>query len=205
VAIGLTVITLATLPHTPSPLLSPSGHSPSEDSISTPGSTGCSQLFYDWHKKAAGQSHTSTRADEFTSDDLLFPDDDDDNVLPLFSAASPLLPNIVKMPSTVPPIDIASSRPSSSSPRQSNLTTQLLQPHQVQHRNMPAPEEIPQRGRQESVAMLSTTPFGARNIPMGAGQRRESYQMGGMGGSLVQGGGSWGSFRMVCPQASFPP
>jgi transcription factor SFP1 len=55
---------------------------------------------------------------------------------------------------------------------------------------MAAPEEIPQRNRQDSN-MLGTTPFGARQIPPG-NQRRESYQM---SGSLVN-GMSWGGISM---------
>jgi transcription factor SFP1 len=95
------------------------------------------------------------------------------------------------MPGAASPIDIATSRQNSSSPRtqQSNLTSQLLQPNN-DHRMMAAPEEIPTRTRQESI-MLSGTPFGARQIPLGS-QRRESYQM---SGSLAN-GMSWGGISM---------
>ncbi|KJY02491.1 C2H2 transcription factor (Sfp1) like protein [Zymoseptoria brevis] len=96
------------------------------------------------------------------------------------------------MPGAASPIDIATSRQNSSSPRnqQSNLTSQLLQPNN-DHRMMAAPEEIPHRNRPEQSTMLSTTPYGARQIPSGTG-RRESYQM---SGSLAN-GMSWGGISM---------
>ena len=51
------------------------------------------------------------------------------------------------------------------------------------------------RGRQESVGMLGTTPYGARSIPARDGMRRESNVM---SGSLMNGmsGMSWGGISM---------
>jgi transcription factor SFP1 len=103
------------------------------------------------------------------------------------------------------PIDISTSRQSSGSPssRQSNLTTQLQQSNsQEQERerylsNMPAPERpaaLEVKGRQDSVSMLGTTPYGARQIPSANGlARRESAY--GLSGSLM-GGMSWGGISM---------
>lgn len=98
------------------------------------------------------------------------------------------------------PVDIATSRQSSGSPRsqKSNLTTQFQQPRiDVQESNM-APsnhaESQPQyRGRQESVGMLGTTPYGARTIPVGsAAFRGENHAL---SGSLMN-GMSWGGISV---------
>lgn len=161
--------------------------------------------FFNWHKRAA----VDTRAivgDDFSSDDVLFPHDDDDydlqTDLPLFPAAS-TLPQIHEMPAAsaaASPIDIATSRQSSSSPRnqQSNLTTQIRESNS-QERNdsnmMPAPDRnLDGKARQESVSLLGTTPYGARQIPSANGlNRRESAY--GLSGS-VMGGMSWGGISM---------
>lgn len=203
--IALRLVNSFKLASTQSPpsLYSPSGRSPSVEStpVSTPVSTAGyplpprrsreDDLFFTWHKKAAVHA---TAADDFTSDDVLFPpdDDDEDSHLPLFPAADP----IREMPSSSSPIEIATSRQNSSSPRTqtSNLTSQLQ--HDTTQRNgtMAAPStngNADFKARQESVGMLGTTPYGARQIPV-AGGRRESYNM---SNSLV-GGMSWGGLSM---------
>ena len=132
--------------------------------------------------------------DTFTSDDLLFPADDDNySTIPLFPTAPPASD---AMPQTSAlPIDIATSRSASSSPRsqQSNLTSGLQQPRiDIQHDDNQDP---PQKPRQESVSMLGTTPFqGARSIPAKEGQRRGSYNNG-LSGSLMN-GMSWGGLSV---------
>ena len=104
------------------------------------------------------------------------------------------------MPSMASPIDIASARQSSSSPRNqySNLTSQLQQPKiDVQHDvdgDQTDETDAQQKPRQESAGMLSTTPYGARSIPLRSGQRRESNSNG-FSGSLAN-GMSWGGLSM---------
>ncbi|KAF2716268.1 hypothetical protein K431DRAFT_235729 [Polychaeton citri CBS 116435] len=96
------------------------------------------------------------------------------------------------------PIDIAGSRQNSSSPRsqQSNLTSQLQGPsidiRQDETMSASIPFTEPQ-DRKESVGMLSTTPYGARAIPMRGPSRRESNY--GLSGSLAN-GMSWGGISM---------
>lgn len=129
--------------------------------------------------------------DDLNHDDILFPDDEQDSVFPLFAS------DVDAMVGPASPIDIATSRQASSSPRtqQSNLTSQLQQPQIDVHTptTVNTPDEpAPERNRQESIGMLGTTPYGARQIPMGNGQRRESY---GMSGSLMT-GMSWGGISM---------
>ena len=148
-----------------------------------------------------------TTADEFDSDDILFPNDDAGSAaVALFPDATSTseyptshscVPNDI-MPS--PPIQIATPRqPSNSPPRnqQSNLTSQLRQPQLSDDLEM---DGVPNNNnkfkpRQESVSMLSTTPYGARAIPVsdGMGFRRESHV--GLSGSLM-GGMSWGGLSM---------
>nr|POE80022.1 hypothetical protein CFP56_08088 [Quercus suber] len=106
------------------------------------------------------------------------------------------------MAGSASPIDIATTRSSSGSPRtqQSNLTSQLQQPRIDVHEESSSSMNTTgarqdfavQRGRQESVGMLGTTPYGSRAIPVGDGYRRESNQV---SGSLV-GGMSWGGISM---------
>ena len=99
------------------------------------------------------------------------------------------------MPSSASPIDIATSRQASSSPRgqQSNLTSGLQQPRIDVHHDESA-SEAP-KPRQESVSMLGTTPLqGAWSIPAKDGQRRGSYNNG-LSGSLVN-GMSWGGLSV---------
>ena len=104
------------------------------------------------------------------------------------------------MPGTASPIDIATARQSSSSPRnqQSNLTSQLQQPRINIHNDSSADRisesDAVEKGRQESVGMLGTTPFGARSIPVKDGQRRGSNNNG-QSGSLMN-GMSWGGISM---------
>ncbi|KAK3672811.1 Transcriptional regulator of ribosomal biogenesis proteins [Recurvomyces mirabilis] len=105
------------------------------------------------------------------------------------------------MAGSASPIDIATSRQSSGSPRgqQSNLTTQLQQPSiNVRHDDGMEPPQIPTesqyRGRQESIGMLGTTPYGARSIPSKDGFRRES-NVNALAGSLMQ-GMSWGGISV---------
>lgn len=111
------------------------------------------------------------------------------------------------MASPAAPIDIASSRQNSNSPRnqQSNLTSQLQRPRidvreasnesvNTATYNMGRPDGGVEtfRNRQESVGMLGTTPYGARSIPVRDGYRRESNAF---SGSLM-GGMSWGGISM---------
>ena len=104
------------------------------------------------------------------------------------------------MPGPASPINIATPRHSSGSPRsqQSNLTSQLQQPR-VDIRHDSSTDGIDgsdaqQKGRQESAGMLSTTPFGARSIPFKDGERRGSNNNG-LSGSLMN-GMSWGGISM---------
>jgi hypothetical protein len=144
-----------------------------------------------------------TVTDEFDSDDILFPDDANSSGVVLFPDAtsttyshSSCVPNNI-MPS--PPIQIATPRqPSNSPPRNqhSNLTSQLRQPQATDDLEMDGiPNNNDLKPRQESVSMLSTTPYGARAIPVtdGMGFRRESHV--GLSGSLM-GGMSWGGLSM---------
>jgi hypothetical protein len=147
-----------------------------------------------------------TTADEFDSDDILFPADDaDSRAVALFPDATQTstyptshscAPNDI-MPS--PPIQIATPRQASNSPprnQQSNLTSQLRQPQASDDLEMDGiPNSNDFKPRQESVSMLSTTPYGARAIPVsdGMGFRRESHV--GLSGSLM-GGMSWGGLSM---------
>lgn len=104
------------------------------------------------------------------------------------------------MPGPASPIDIATARQSSSSPRNqhSNLSSQLQQPKIDVSLHMGGDEiddrDIQEKPRQESTGMLSTTPFGARSIPLRGGQRRESDSHG-FSGSLAN-GMSWGGMSM---------
>lgn len=133
---------------------------------------------------------------ELSSDDLLFPHGDErgDSVVPLFAAASPYT-QPTPMAASASPIDI---RQSSNSPRnqQSNLTSQFEQPRiDVQHAGdmeTERPSDAQYRGRQESVGMLGTTPYGARSIPPREGFRRESNAL---SGSLMN-GMSWGGISV---------
>jgi transcription factor SFP1 len=98
-------------------------------------------------------------------------------------------------------IDIATARQNSSSPRnqQSNLTSQLQQPTIDVRSSTPTTEEVAaeaqnqaDKSKQDSTSMFGTTPYGARQIPIANGQRRDNA---GMSGSLV-GGMSWGGISM---------
>jgi transcription factor SFP1 len=148
--------------------------------------------------KAADLFAQFTTADEFDSDDILFPDDANASGVVLFpdSTHSHLcIPNDA-MPS--PPRQIATPRhPSNSPPRtqHSNLTSQLRQPQGADDLDMDGIPNHDLKPRQESVSMLSTTPYGARAIPVtdGMGFRRESHV--GLSGSLM-GGMSWGGLSM---------
>lgn len=136
--------------------------------------------------------------DEFDSDDILFPDDANNPGVVLFPESSHphlCIPNDT-MPS--PPINIATPRqPSNSPPRniQSNLTSQLRQPQPDNDMDMDGVPNADLKPRQESVSMLSTTPYGAKAIPVNGGMsfRRESHV--GLSGSLM-GGMSWGGLSM---------
>lgn len=210
----------STFTSTPPPLAASSGQrSPSVESVSTPTfATGLpfpshssntlkrareNEPFFHWHKNAA-EGHASV--DDFTSDDLLFPhdDDDEDELLPLFPTATPLPHiSISAMPTASPAIDIGTSRQSSSSPRtqQSALTSQIRQSNSQERADssmgapaLPDNNGLDVRNRQESVSMLGTTPYGARQIPSGARlDRRESQYN--MSNSLI-GGMSWGGISM---------
>ncbi|KAK5113939.1 hypothetical protein LTR62_003062 [Meristemomyces frigidus] len=135
---------------------------------------------------------------ELNSDDLLFPhDDEDDPSIPLFESARPTQ----MAQDSASPIEIATSRQSSDSPRSqhSNLTSQLQQPSiSVRHDDAMNPPQIPSesqyRGRQESIGMLATTPYGARSIPNKDGFRRESNAFAGNGSLMT--GMSWGGISV---------
>jgi transcription factor SFP1 len=98
------------------------------------------------------------------------------------------------------PIAIATSRQNSHSPRnqQSNLSSQFQQPRidvpATHGMEPPSRHESEHKGRQESVGMLGTTPYGAgaRSIPVHGSMRRESTAL---AGSLM-GGMSWGGISM---------
>lgn len=128
--------------------------------------------------------------DEHFLDDLLFEQDSDGHNTHSYPV-TPFLFEAGDMPS--PPINIATPRLGSKSP-QSNLTAQLQQPQNTNGINMEPQHGIdPSRGRQESLSnYLSSTPFGARNIPVKEGARRESNAL---AGSLM-GGMSWGGISM---------
>lgn len=137
-------------------------------------------------------------ADEFSSDDILFPDDAAASGAVFFPGDH--YPHIRipgdTMPS--PPINIATPRQASNSPprnQQSNLTSQLRQPQPDADMDMDGIPGNDLKPRQESVSMLSTTPYGAKAIPVrdGMGFRRESHV--GLSGSLM-GGMSWGGLSM---------
>lgn len=206
-----TVFTVASSTHSTPPLHSPSGRESSAESspVSTPTSSRANTFTNHYHRqpdsllghpaKAPDLFPTQSATDEFSSDDILFPDDPDGSGVALFpdhSYPHIAIPNDT-MPS--PPINIATPRaPSNSPPRnqQSNLTSQLRQPQPDNDMEM---DGIPNPGlakpRQESVSMLSTTPYGAKAIPVrdGMGFRRESHV--GLSGSLM-GGMSWGGLSM---------
>lgn len=137
--------------------------------------------------------------DEFDSDDLLFPHDDDKLELPLFPAASPFV-RMAGPASPSDPIDIATSRQSSHSPRnqQSNMSSHFPQPRidvpqdQPMEQSHHAESMQYNKGRQESVGMLGTTPYGARSIPQRDMFRRESNAL---SGSMVN-GMSWGGISV---------
>jgi transcription factor SFP1 len=215
---------VASSTHSTPPLHSPSGRESSAESspISSPISTPPSQrhqsnppshiysfpdprssTFIAHHhpEKSNDAFAQFTHADEFDCDDILFPDDAYNTGVVFAPESTFTIPHIsipdnATMPS--PPITIATPRqPSNSPPRnqQSNLTSQLRQP---QHDNDLDMDGIPNnepKGRQESVSMLSTTPYGAKSIPVrdGMGFRRESHV--GLSGSLM-GGMSWGGLSM---------
>ena len=218
---------MASSTHSTPPLHSPSGRESSAESspISTPNSSRHHSVAHpnpyplqQYQVAPVGYHHNLsdakaqdlfsqfTTADEFDSDDILFPNDDADSspVLLFPDAASTstyptsqsCLPND-KMPS--PPIQIATPRHASNSPprnQQSNLTSQLRQPQATDDLDMDGiPNNNEFKPRQESVSMLSTTPYGARAIPVtdGMGFRRESHV--GLSGSLM-GGMSWGGLSM---------
>ncbi|KAK3710466.1 Transcriptional regulator of ribosomal biogenesis proteins [Vermiconidia calcicola] len=200
------LLKLATSSQTPPPLHFPSGRESSVEStpISTPSTAG-----YNFPKRSSkeygrfsnpqkkrGQVHVHN---SFNSDELLFPSDNEETDIPLFPTASPQPPRSA-MSGTASPIDIATSRQSSKSPRgqHSNLTSQLQQPKiDVQHDtsdDRTYESDMAQGGRQESIGMFGTTPFGARSIPKRDGQRRES-NANGMSGSYMA-GMSWGGMSM---------
>ncbi|EMC99158.1 hypothetical protein BAUCODRAFT_120448 [Baudoinia panamericana UAMH 10762] len=94
------------------------------------------------------------------------------------------------------PIDI---RQDSQSPRnqQANAPPQSRHPkidihHARDDMEAVNPTESQYRGRQESVGMLGTTPYGARSIPVRDGYRRESNAL---SGSLMN-GMSWGGISV---------
>jgi transcription factor SFP1 len=205
---------VASSTHSTPPLHSPSGRESSAESspISTPTSSrhpsvAHPQLYHvgypDTNHKPQDIFSQFTVTDEFDSDDILFPDDANSSSVVLFPDAtsttyshSSCVPNNI-MPS--PPIQIATPRqPSNSPPRNqhSNLTSQLRQPQATDDLEMDGiPNNNDLKPRQESVSMLSTTPYGARAIPVtdGMGFRRESHV--GLSGSLM-GGMSWGGLSM---------
>lgn len=200
---------MASSTHSTPPLHSPSGRESSAESspVSTPTSSRHPSVAHpQYHvaqpayqnNKAPDLFSQFTTADEFDSDDILFPDDANASGVVLFpDSAYPHLciPNDT-MPS--PPIQIATPRqPSNSPPRNqhSNLTSQLRQPDAHDDLDMDGIPNNDLKPRQESVSMLSTTPYGARAIPVtdGMGFRRESHV--GLSGSLM-GGMSWGGLSM---------
>jgi hypothetical protein len=201
---------VASSTHSTPPLHSPGGRESSAESspISTPNSSRHPSVAvavpylpvnnYNSDDKATDLFSQFTTADEFDSDDILFPDDAHASGVVLFPDAHYprfIIPND-KMPS--PPIQIATPRhPSNSPPRnqQSNLTSQLRQPDHTDDLDMDGIPSNDSKPRQESVSMLSTTPYGARAIPVtdDMGFRRGSHV--GLSGSLM-GGMSWGGLSM---------
>ncbi len=196
---------LASSSQTPPPL-----HSRGTSVESTPVSTPISIAYSDHNRRHSRDAdhfyayrkhhYQDITEHHFTTDDVLFgAEDGDDSQFPLFRKALPRS-SAHNMSGTASPINIASSRQSSNSPRSqhSNLTSQLQQPRIdiQQDTNMDGMEgvETAPKGRQESVNMLSTTPYGAQSIPMRNGQRRESNNNGGLSGSFV--GRSWGGMSM---------
>ena len=177
-----------------------------DSTISTPRSSGYNyprqkskepDHFHHWQTRR----HHAGDDVHISSDDLLFPPDDEDSTLPLFLDSLPQPPAVKMREPASPssPINIATARQASSSPRnqQSYLTSQLKQP-QINVRREPTPEQaengdVMGKGRQESMGMLGTTPFGARSIPK-PGQRRGSNNNG-LSGSFM-GGMSWGGMSM---------
>ena len=146
--------------------------------------------------------------DELDCDDILFPYDASDADVD-FEAAWFLPPHEARQPDPrshqrhagtmpSPPINItAPSRPGSHSPQkqQSNLTSQFQRPQTdgAQDMDMDGMSGASVKGRQESVAMLGTTPYGARSIPARDGMRRGSTAN--ISGSFM-GGMSWGGMSM---------
>jgi transcription factor SFP1 len=197
---------VASSTHSTPPLHYLSGRESSAESspISTPTSSRHHSYAVPHHHQAAHPDKAAdlfaqfTTADEFDSDDLLFPDDANSSGVVLFPDSTHphlCIPNDT-MPS--PPIQIATPRqPSNSPPRNqhSNLTSQLRQPQGSDDLEMDGIPNNDLKPRQESVSMLSTTPYGARAIPVtdGMGFRRESHV--GLSGSLM-GGMSWGGLSM---------
>lgn len=135
-------------------------------------------------------------ADEFTSDDILFPEDDRVAALPLFHTASPYdsHPKPMAAGRSASPINI---RPSSNSPRaqQSQPKSRYEQPRiDISHAGGMDTQSGAQqyRGRQESVGMLGTTPYGARSIPNRDGYGGDNNAL---SGSLMN-GMSWGGISV---------
>jgi hypothetical protein len=152
------------------------------------------------HDRGLSFSVYSSGTGDLSTDDLFSyggdDDNDDDSAVPLFQIASPHQQSAPMAAGSASPIDITTSRQSSGSPRsqQSNLTSQLQQPRiDVQHDGDMTTQQRPEyRGRQESVGMLGTTPYGARSIPMRDNFRRESNAL---SGSMVN-GMSWGGISV---------
>ena len=146
--------------------------------------------------------------EESICDDILFPQDYSEDI---DSDAALFLPHDARpepdprfrrhsgtgaMPS--PPINItAPSRPGSHSPQkqQSNLSSQFQRPQMdiSQDMDMDGMGGASMKGRQESIGMLGTMPYGARSIPTRDGMRRGSTNN--LSGSLM-GGMSWGGMSM---------
>lgn len=196
---------MASSTHSTPPLHYPSGRESSAES--SPASTPpflrqspyqASESLVGHPQKAPDPFTQFTVADEFDSDDILFPDDTHGSGVVLFPESSHphlSIPNDT-MPS--PPIQIATPRQTSNSPsrnQQSNLTSQLRQPQPDNDMDMDGGHSLDVKPRQESVSMLSTTHYGAKAIPVrdGMGFRRESHV--GLSGSLM-GGMSWGGLSM---------
>lgn len=184
--------------HTPS--TATSEHFPSQHASGRPG------LLADWSiSKSSVPNSNRVLQEESICDDILFPQVGDD----LESDAALFLPHEAcrqpdpqyrrhsgTMPS--PPINItAPSRPGSNSPQkhQSNLSSQFQRPQMdmSQDMDMDGVNGASVKGRQESIGMLGTTPYGARSIPTRDGLRRGSTNN--LSGSLM-GGMSWGGMSM---------
>ncbi len=166
----------------------------STPSVSTPTSLGYNfparqshDLLYSGYPKRA---HATT---ELTSDDLFFPDDE--HTLPLFSvpSRSDSLRQPMAAGDSASPIDI---RTSSDSPRaqQAHPVSRPQQPRIdiSDEGGMDNSGEQQYRGRQESVGMLGTTPYGARSIPSKDGYRSDGNAL---SGSLMN-GMSWGGISV---------